>query len=59
MPAVLPGKPQAKLQAISVGRWQGQRIVVSSYSCTWSRKALTFRVIRACRHTYPATPSSS
>lgn len=27
MPAVLPGKPQAKLQAISVGRWQGHRII--------------------------------
>ena len=41
MPAVLPGKPQAKLQAISVGRWQGHRIIVSSqcYLDTMNRLA--------------------
>ncbi|KAI9886031.1 MAG: hypothetical protein M1823_002151 [Watsoniomyces obsoletus] len=27
MPAVLPGKPQAKLQAVAVGQWKGQRVI--------------------------------
>jgi hypothetical protein len=28
MRAILPGKPQAKLQAITTGAWNGFRIVV-------------------------------
>lgn len=29
MRVVLPGKPQAKLQAVCTAQWDGQRLVVS------------------------------
>ena len=28
MRAILPGKPQTKLQAVTTGLWEGRRIVV-------------------------------
>ena len=31
MRAVLPGKPQAKLQAVVTALWEGQRLVVRIY----------------------------
>lgn len=32
MRTALPGKPQAKLQAVSTALWEGQRLVVRNYS---------------------------
>ena len=32
MRAVLPGKPQAKLQAVVTALWEGQRLVVRNYN---------------------------
>jgi len=32
MRAVLPGKPQARLQTICIAQWEGQRLVVQIWT---------------------------
>jgi hypothetical protein len=57
MRGILPGRPQAKLQAVAHGFWEGIQIIVrQSYPKTHARLRLKFFL---ARHTYPAMRSSS
>ena len=40
MRTILPGKPQAKLQAVCTAQWEGLRLVVSDYCISATNRAL-------------------